>query len=175
MNTVRSLKIGAIYYAVLSIIATLVIKYITHMMGFGELFPLFRTLILGIVTASIFGSFFGRWVINLKKPYKTKAFWLGFLLVIVALPFYDLGLLYIFTDTHPSLFAGGSGANHLALVYLFIIIYSFILSGIWLAILSGLASIYLRDKFIPDLARFQQQQQEGSEQTQEIVRDNHST
>lgn len=145
----KSVKIAILFYCGLSIIATLTIKFITYLMGANELLPLAKSLFLGIIVAIPFSAYFGSKIIRLQPPNRIKAFGLGVLLVLVALPFYDLGLLYIFQEVHPDLYDAGTDFSHLLLLYGLIFIYSLLLSGIWLAILCGLASIYLREKIIP--------------------------
>lgn len=149
VSTSQSIKISITYYAFLSILASIGVQLLSAWVGMSELLPFFKSLFLGVLIAIPFGSYFGHKIIHLEPPYKLKAFGLGVLLFICALPFYDLGLLYLLQDTHPSLYAGGTDLKHLSILYCFIVIYSFIFSGLWLALLSGFAAIYLRDKIAP--------------------------
>jgi hypothetical protein len=142
--------IAAIYFALLAVIATFLLDITLMSLGVIELLPIFQSIILAAIIAAIFGGLFGKLIILSPKPYKMKAFIWGFLMVIAALPFYCLGLLYFFSLHHPELYDGSTIGHYLAL-YGFLLLYSFILAGLWLAIVAGFASIYLRGSLIKEL------------------------
>lgn len=139
--------IAAIYFSLLAVIANIVIDSLLYAMGVQELLPFFQALVLAAAIAAAFGALFGERVIHCPRPYTKTVFWWGFLMVIVAMPFHTFGFLYFFKDTHPHLFNETSLMYYFKM-YLLVLFYSFILFGIWLAILGGIAAIYLRGHLI---------------------------
>ncbi|GGI89403.1 hypothetical protein [Legionella impletisoli] len=137
--------LSAIYFALLAVIANIVVDSILYSIGVQQLLPFFQALILAAVIAGAFGALFGKPIIHCPKPYKTKVFLWGFLMVITALPVHTLGFLYFFSGTQPHLFDGASLMD-LIEMYLLVLFYSFILIGFWLGLLAGAAAIYLRGR-----------------------------
>ncbi|WED42160.1 hypothetical protein [Legionella cardiaca] len=133
--------LAAIYFALLAVIVTCIIDVILHLLGAGPFLPLFKAIFLAVVIASCFGAIFGKLIIHSKKPYRRKAFLYGFLMVIVALPFYNVGLLLLKDNNFQQIFAN----------FLFTLFYSFILAGLWLAIAAGFAAMYLRGHLVYDI------------------------
>ena len=142
--------ISAVYFALLAVIATFLIDILLMSAGVIELLPIFQSVILATIIAALFGALYGNLIINTPSPYKMKVFFWGFLMVISALPFYALGLLYLLSFYHTELYQGSSLSHYLSL-YGFILLYSFILVGFWLAIAAGFASIFLRSNLIKEL------------------------
>ncbi|MDI9818115.1 MULTISPECIES: hypothetical protein [unclassified Legionella] len=142
--------LAAIYFALLAIIATCLIDLFLYLMGMEQLLPLFKAILLGVVIAACFGALFGKLIIHSSKPYRRKAFLWGFLMVVAALPFYDLGFLLLIQGRYTAAFEGATFPQML-LLYLFILPYSFILAGLWLAIAAGFAAMYLRGHLVYDI------------------------
>jgi branched-subunit amino acid transport protein len=158
----KARQFTAIYYVVLSIFVTLVFQSVFYALGARELLPFLKHLLLSIVIAAIFAALFAKTILKCEKNQKVKIYILGFLLVLCAMPFYNLGLLYIFSSQHPSLFQAGRDLKQYGIVYGFITIYNFLLAGLWLAILSGFAALHLRLKLYPDYVRFVKEQSDPS-------------
>lgn len=135
--------ISAVYFAVLAIVANIIIDALLYAIGIEQLLPVSKAIILAAVVAACFGALFGERIVHSDNPYKKHAFYWAFLMVILALPIYNLGLLYLLREKHMELFAHAS-FWHLIYLYLFVLVYSFILAGVWLAVIAGLAAIYLR-------------------------------
>lgn len=142
--------LSAAYFCLLGVIVTIVINLLLYSFGITQLIPFFQAILLAAVFAACFGAIFGEKIIHSPPPYNRKAFLWGFLMVLVALPFYDLVFLYLINQYHPKLLDGLSAGNILT-AYLFIILYSFILAGLWLAIAAGLAAMYLRGHIVYDI------------------------
>ena len=133
----------AVYFSLLAIIATLTIEVILYALGVEQLLPTGKAIVLAVVVASIFGALFGERIVHSEKPYHKHVFLWAFVMVIVALPFYNLGFIYLYKDHHAHLFAEAT-VKHIVYLYLLVLVYSFILAGVWLAIFAGLAALYLR-------------------------------
>lgn len=139
--------LAAVYYGLLSVVGTILIDALLTTIGVEELVPLFVAIILGMIVASITGAIFGKNIIHCPQPYKLKTFFLGFIMVLLSLPFFDLGLL-LFMDTAENQALKVTNFHDFISAYLVVLGYSYILFGFLLAIASGLASIYLRGQFI---------------------------
>lgn len=144
--------LAAVYYGLLSVVGTILINGLLTTIGFKEIVPLFYAIILGMVVASLTGALFGKSIVQCPRPYKLKTFWLGFIMVLLSLPFFDLGLL-LFMDTSENQALKVINFNDFVSAYFIVLGYSYILFGFLLAIASGLASIYLRGKFIYQILR----------------------
>ena len=142
--------LSAAYFVLLAIIATVIIDLILYSIGVEKILPTFEAILLAAIIAACFGALFGRKIIYCKKPYRRKAFLWGFLMVIAALPVYDVFFFYLFKEHHPHAFEGINISNILV-TYLLILLYSFLFAGLWLAVAAGLAAIYLRRHLVYDI------------------------
>ncbi|WP_454784338.1 hypothetical protein [Legionella sp. WA2024007413] len=139
--------LASVYYGLLSVVGTILINAFLTTIGYVELVPLFKAVILGMIVASITGAIFGERIIHCPEPYKLKTFMLGFIMVLLSLPFFDLGIL-LFMDTTENQALRVNSFSDFLYAYCVILAYSYILFGFLLAIASGLASIYLRGRFV---------------------------
>lgn len=139
--------LAAVYYGLLSVVGTILINAFLTTIGIAEIVPLFQAIILGMVVASITGALFGERIIHCPRPYKSKTFWTGFTMVILSLPFFDLGLV-LFMDVSEKYLLKITNFQDLVSAYFLVLGYSYILFGILLAIASGFASMYLRGKLL---------------------------
>ncbi|WP_133127974.1 hypothetical protein [Legionella nagasakiensis] len=135
--------LSAIYFSLLAIIATIVLDTIFYAMGVEQLLPIFKAIILAVVISACFGALFGEKIVHSKRPYKKAAFWWAFSMVIAALPVYTLGFIFFLHQHHPDLFTEASFQD-MAYMYIIVLLYSFLLAGFWLALIAGLAALYLR-------------------------------
>ncbi|KTD32849.1 hypothetical protein Lnau_2497 [Legionella nautarum] len=142
--------LSAVYFGLLSIVATVIIDAIFYAFGVQQILPAFQAILLAVIIASCFGAIFGRLIIHSQKPYRRRAFLWGFVMVLAALPIYALIFLYLFKTHHPEAFAD-LGFNNLFVTYLFILLYCFLVAGLWLAIAAGLAAMYLRGHLVYDI------------------------
>jgi hypothetical protein len=142
--------LAAIYFGLLSVVGTILINALLTSFGVEELIPVFQSVLLGMIVASLTGAVFGEKIIHCKKPYKATTFWLGFSMVIASLPLFDLGLVFFMTEEHAKLFSI-TKFHDLVFFYLLVLAYSYILFGFLLAIASGLAAMYLRGRIIYDV------------------------
>lgn len=149
----RALKISnarilsAVYFGLLAVVFTLTLDALFYALGVFQVIPLFKGTLLAMFTASVFGALFGEKIVHAKRPYKLKVFFWGWLMTIIALPFYDLGLLYFFIQEH-SEFISDMHFLNLFKFYGFLLMESFILVEFWLGILAGFAALYLRHRII---------------------------
>lgn len=139
--------LSAVYFSLLSIIATIIIDSIFYMMGVEQVLPLWQGILLAVVLAGGFGALFGEKIVHSRAPYREHVFWFGFLMVLLALPIYDLVLLFLLKNQGNSLFTRASSSDLVSL-YFFLLLYSAILVGIWLALLAGFAAIFLRGSLV---------------------------
>lgn len=135
--------LAAVYFSLLAIIATLAIDTALYILGVEQFLPISKEIFLAVIVAASFGALFGKRIVHSQQPYRKHVFFWAFLMVIAALPVYNLGFIYLLKETHASLFAEAT-LTHIIYLYLFVLGYSFILAGVWLAILAGLAALYLR-------------------------------
>jgi hypothetical protein len=139
--------LAAAYYGLLSVVGTILIDVLLTSLGIMEVIPLFRTIILGMVVASVTGAIFGELIVHCPEPYKVKTFSLGFLMVLISLPFFDLGMMFFMEEVEKPI-ARITNFHDFILTYLAVLGYSYLLFGFLLAIAAGLASMYLRGFFI---------------------------
>ena len=135
--------ISGIYFSLLSIIFILIISLITDILGISRVLPLAHAIILSGFIAMVFGAFFGECIVHAPAPYHRTVFWLGFGMMLLAVPFYCLGFLFFFIFQHALLFIHATLLDEFRF-YLFVVGYSYLLFGIWLAILGGFSALYLR-------------------------------
>lgn len=149
----RALKVcnarilSAVYFGLLAVVFTLALDALFYALGVFQVIPLFQGTLLAMFTASVFGALFGEKIVHAKAPYKRKVFFWGWLMTILALPFYDLGLLYFFIQEHHEFISDMHWFNIIKF-YGFLLIESFVLVEFWLGILAGFAAIYLRHRII---------------------------
>jgi hypothetical protein len=149
----RALKIQnarilcGIYYGLLAVVFTLTLDATLYFLGFNQFIPLFAGTLLAMCIATFFGILFGNKIIYAKHPFKKKVFLLGFLKTFCALPFYDLGFVWFYLQTHPDFLNALTWSNFFPF-YFKVLFFSVILVGIWLATLSGLAALYLRSVLV---------------------------
>ncbi|ASQ46658.1 hypothetical protein [Legionella clemsonensis] len=141
--------LAGVYFALLAVIATCIVDGFLYFVGAEQFLPLFKATLLAVVIAGCFGAIFGRRIVYSQKPYRRKAFIYGFLMVLVALPFYVLGFLYLSEDY--TRWIRTETLSQQILNYLFTLFYSFIFAGLWLAIAAGFAAMYLRGHVVYDI------------------------
>ena len=139
--------LAAVFFSMLAIIATLVVDMVLYALGIKQLVPISEAILLGVIVALFFGALFGERIVHSQKPYTKHVFFWAFLMVVVALPVYNIGIIYLMRENHITLFSHAS-LKQLVSLYLFVLMYSFILAGVWLAILAGLAALYLRGHIV---------------------------
>ena len=139
--------LSAVYFSLLAIIATLTIDLLLYVLGVEQMIPTFKAITWAVIVAACFGALFGERIVHSTPPTNRHAFLWAFLMVIVALPFYSVGFLYLIKEYHGELFTNVTVASMLYL-YVFVLIYSFILAGFWLAIVAGIAAMYLRSHLV---------------------------
>jgi len=132
-----------IYFSLLAVIATLSIDALLYWAGVIQFVSISQEIFLAVIVAACFGALFGERIVHCKKPYRKHVFLWAFLMVIVALPIYNLGFLYFMKENHAEFFKHTT-IEQLISLYLFVSVYSFILAGVWLAILAGVAALFLR-------------------------------
>jgi len=155
----------AVYFSLLAVVWTIIVDTLLYAIGIEKLLPISKAILLAVVVAACFGALFGERIVHSKKPYNKNVFYWAFLMVIMALPVYNLGLLYLLKDGHAALFAHATWA-HLAYLYLFVLLYSFILAGWWLGIVAGIAAIYLRKHVVYYILQSQYKRPERNHEEQ---------
>jgi hypothetical protein len=149
----RALKISnarilsAVYFGLLAVVFTFCLDAIFYALGVYQVIPLFEGTLLAMFTASVFGAIFGEKIIHCPQPYKWKVFVWGWLMTILALPFYDLGFVYFYLSEHND-FLPALTTSIVFKFYILILIETFALIEFWLGILAGFAAIYLRHHII---------------------------
>ncbi|WP_367606608.1 hypothetical protein [Legionella sp. W05-934-2] len=142
--------ICAIYFGLLAVVATIVIDTSLYLLGVEEMIPMFWAVILATVTAASFGALFGEKIIHVERQHASRSFQWGFIMTLAALPVYDLGFFILMHMHQPETFRGETVAGMFGL-YGVLLLYSFALVGLWLAIVAGFAAMYLRSKLVYDI------------------------
>ncbi len=146
----------AVYFSLLAIVATIIIDTLLYAIGFEQILPISKAIFLAVIVAACFGALFGKRILYSEKPYRRHVFFWAFLMVIAALPIYNFGFIFLLKENHASLFTHAT-IGHLVYLYLFVLLYSFILAGVWLAIVAGLAAVYLRGHIVYYILQSQNQ------------------
>lgn len=151
--------LAAIYFGLLSVVGTILINAFLSSIGIEEIIPVYKSVILGMVVASCTGAIFGESIVHCKSPYNTKVFWLGFAMVMASIPVFVLGVVLMMREDYDKVFAVSS-LTSMILFYLVALAYSYVLFGVFLAIASGLAAIYLRSHLVYDVMHTRARHQE---------------
>ncbi len=146
--------IAACYFTLLSIMATSLIQLLLFVFGMGDLIPLLMSYVLALPIAWLSGLLFANKIVYAQT--KLKCFLYGVLLILFTLPLYDFFLLFLLQSVHPSMYNLGHGLQDSALLFLLIIIYSFVLIGSWLIVFGGFAALFLKTSFAPNVLKFSQ-------------------
>jgi hypothetical protein len=143
--------LAAVYFGLLSVVGTTLINGLLTLLGVKESVPLYHTIVVGMVIASLTGALFGKEIIHCPHPYKAKTFWIGFVMVLASLPFFTLGLLLgLINEPDQPLFSI-TNFRDFASLYVFALAYSYVIFGFLLAIAAGLAAMYLRGHLVYDI------------------------
>lgn len=141
--------ISAIYFGLLSVVGTILIDAFLTTLGVKERVPLFFAIILGMIVSSIAGGLMGDRLIHSITPYKLKAFMIGFLMVILSLPFFALGLFLMMKQGETTTISTTPTSQ--LYYYFYVLLHSYLYFGILLAIGSGFAAMYLRGSLVYDI------------------------
>ena len=150
LNQKRLLSI--VYFSSLAIILTIGLYYVLLMIGARPFIPLHLGILLSVFVAAIFSYLFAPLILSYQTNHLRHAFGWSFLMIIVALPIYDIGFLYLLLKSNHAL-SDGANFQSIMLMYLAIILYSFVLVGLWLAPLAGIAGIFLRHRILTYLGQ----------------------
>ena len=139
--------LSAVYFSLLAIIVTIAIDMVVYALGIKQFLPIATEIFLAVIVAACFGALFGKRIIYSSLPNHKKVFFWAFLMVLAGFPLYSFGFFLFLQHYQPALFDHATLA-HLAYLYLLVLFYSFILAGLWFAIIAGLAAIYLRKHLV---------------------------
>ena len=139
--------LSAVYFSLLAIILTIAIDMVVYALGIKQFLPIAAEIFLAVIVAACFGALFGKRIVYSSPPYHKQAFFWAFLMVLTGFPLYSLGFFLFLQHYQTALFAQATLA-HLAYLYLLVLFYSFILAGLWFAIIAGIAAIYLRKHLV---------------------------
>lgn len=139
--------LSAIYFGILSVVATLLINAFLNILGLAQDAPLFQSVLWGMIIASITGAIFGKYIVQCPEPYRLKTFLTGFFMVLLSLPFFVLGVAMLMRSSDTSLWQLTTWHNFY-FVFIIMLGYSYLLFGFLLAIAAGLAAMYLRGSFV---------------------------
>lgn len=135
--------LSAIYFSLLAIILTIAIDTSIYLLGIEQLLPVAQEILLSVMISALFGALFGERIVHSTKPFYMHVFFWAVLMVILALPIYNIGFLFLFKEHHHLVFTHTT-LTQLGYLYLLIMVYSFLLIGVWLAIVAGFAAVFLR-------------------------------
>lgn len=152
--------LSAVYFSLLAVIATIFIDTVLYLLGVEQLLPIAQAIFLSVIVAAVFGALFGKRIVHSEAPYAKHVFFWAVLMVITAIPVYTAGFVYLMEENHSTLFINAS-LSQFIYIYLFILLYSFILAGLWLAIVAGVAAIYLRSYLVYYILQSLNQRKKG--------------
>lgn len=142
--------ISAVYFALLAGIATVLIDSFLTSLGMEEVIPIIQNVPLALGVAAVFGALYGEKIMHAKAPYKLHVFLWGFLMTLSALPIYNAFLIYFVRYDNLPLFANAKFIHYFYL-YWASLAYLFIVAGFWIALMAGLAAIFLRSQVVYDI------------------------
>lgn len=145
LDTQNARILTAVYFGLLAVVFTLLLDATLYGLGMPQLIPLFEGTLLAMFVASVFGYFYGEKIINTPRPFARTVFMAGFVMTISAIPVYILGFTFFYMFNHPDFIVNFTILTFFR-AYTFILLYGFVLIGIWLAIIAGLAALYLRSR-----------------------------
>lgn len=139
--------LSAVYFGILAVIFAIFTINALDFLGLQRILPLSCAIVLGGAVAAIFGALFGEKIILAEEPYTKVVFWWAFLMMMLAIPVYCLGAVAYLIGTH-SIFLVDASILQITHLFLIVVFYTYVMSGIWLAIFSGLAALYLRGHLV---------------------------
>ena len=135
--------ISAVYFGLLAVMFTLALDTVLYAFGINQLLPLYQATLLADVTTACFAALFAKRMVYCQGAYLKKSFFWAVLMTFIAIPIYDAGFVGLIALNSPAMFDHSSFSTILQF-YLVIVLYSFILCGWWLALVTGVAAMYLR-------------------------------
>ena len=154
-NNKKSLRVtSAIYFVLISIPITVIIQFLLYQANMSGLLSVAVSLLLSVLLAYALGWSFGKVILDTTAPYKLKCFLLGILYCLCFVFIYDVFLVFLLDYKDFTINNQQPGISSYLVAYLYILIYSLITVASWLSILMGLATVYLRRRFIKQLKAF---------------------
>ncbi len=150
LNVSNFRVITAAFFGIMAVVMTFFVDSVLYYLGVSEILPIFKSVLLAAVVASIFAALFAGKIFRCDISHKRCIFGWGFFMTIIGLPFYNLGLVMLMYFENPEAYSDAP-LYMLFHVYLFTFTTIFILVGLWLAIIAGFLAIYLRKKLAPDI------------------------
>ena len=139
--------LAATYFGLLAILATMVVHGVLYALGVAEIIPIGESIALAAFVAACFGALYGERIVHSPFPFRNRVFWWAFVMVLTAMPFYDIGLIGLFIEHHTHLWIHAS-LKDILYWYWDTLWYSFLLVGFWFAIVAGLAAVLLREHLV---------------------------
>lgn len=137
--------LASAYTICLGLLATTLVLLFFKALGLGGVLPILPSILLAIVVAGFVGMLFNRTL--LKQQSIKKSFLLGVLFLVISLPFYDLGALFLIKEQFQGTHVLQASLKDYFQLYCLILIYSFVFIGSWLSIFCGFSSIILNRMF----------------------------
>lgn len=154
VNLQRFKILSAAYFGLLAVIAAIIIDTFLYIIGIAEILPIFESLILSAIFAAVFGALFAKNILETSSSNTWKIFGWGVLMTLIGIPLYVAGLIIMLYFDQPEAFISDALIK-LANVYLVALVNLFVFLGWWLAILAGMAAVYLRKHLLYDILHSQ--------------------
>lgn len=143
--------VAAFYFGLLALIGSGIIdSLLTALLLHETLVPTHLTMILATILAFAYGAIFGEQILHSYAPYRLRVFLLGFTMTLAALPVFALFYLVLLVNQQHQAFVDAT-AGELFVTYFIALFELFLFAGFWLAILAGLAAVYLRSRIVYDI------------------------
>lgn len=139
--------LSAAYFGLLAILATMILNLILYLLGIEQIIPIGESIALAAFVAACFGALFGERIVHSRAPYAKTVFFWAFLMVLVAMPVYNVWLIALLRMHYPANFLNASLSHSLRL-YGDSLLYGFVFIGFWYALIAGLAAVYLRGHLV---------------------------
>ena len=150
--------VGALYFALLTLVFNLIAKYFLFIFKEGVLFPLFSTSLLSLFLGALFGGLFGQRIAAMNKP--SHLFAWGVLLAITIIPCYSLGLQIIYYFHNHEMYNNLHQWQDYLVLYGVILLFVVLVAGIWFIPLTGLAAMQFNRRFLPGYNAYLSKQQQ---------------
>jgi len=146
-NNINSPRtITATFYAFLSLMAAILYQFGQLWVNPNLKIPLLPGLLLAVILALCCGALLGKRICQANS--RTQCFLYGVALSLLFLFFYDFLLLFFIKEIPSNLNIVNNSFKGSFAFYCYVLIYSFMIFGSWLCMLSGLAALYLKNNYI---------------------------
>jgi len=153
---------SALYFGSFAVVFNLLAKYSLFIFKAGQLLPVFSSTLLAFILGALFGHCFGPRIATAKSSAHMFAW--GALLGLSIIPFYSLGLQFIYYFHNHWMYEKLHQWQDYFVLYGVVMLFFTLIAGVWLIPLTGLAAVHFTRRFLPRYNAYLQKQQHPSMQ-----------